>query len=199
MAQWSPRQVHDTVAAIAEQPAYGHGARRSLLGRVFRYLIDRLADLFDAVRGSANARLILVLAIGAVVLMIVARIVVDRQFAEARHGRSDVRVRAGERTNFWSAAEESAQRGAFAEACHLVLAGVLDGLVRSGAVKWHASKTNGDYARELRRRNSPHYASFRAFAIDADRVLYGFHAPTNDDYVRLRDAGRRISTQRAAA
>src|SRR4051812_47337029 len=105
MAQWSPRQVHDTVAAIARQPAYGHGARRSLLGRVLRYLLDRLGDLFDAVRGSANARLILVFAIAAIVLMIVARVVVDRQLAEARRGRSDVRVRSGERTNFWSAAE----------------------------------------------------------------------------------------------
>ena len=199
MAQWSARQIHDTVDAIMRQPAYGHGARQSLIGRLFRFLGERFNALFRAVEGSLNARIVVILAIAAIVFVIVARIVVDRRQAEARRQRGGARVRAGERRDFWQDASVAADQGRFAEACHALHAAVIDQLARDGLVKWHASKTNGDYARELRRRGAPAYADFRVFARDFDRVAFGTSEIGRDDYVRLRAEAERIVVRRAAA
>lgn len=199
MLQWSARQIHDTVAAIARQPAYGSASKRSLLGRALRFAFDRIADLFRGVEGSMNARLVIILAIAVVAFVVIARIVVDRRLAEVRAARPGARVRAGERADFWSAAAEAAEGGRYDEASHLLHAAVLDALTRSGAMKWHASKTNGDYARELRRRGSPLAAGFRAFVADFERVVFGTRVASRDDYVRLRAAAERLSERRAAA
>jgi hypothetical protein len=199
MAQWPARQIHDTVDAILRQPAYGHGARRSLLGRLLRFIGDRLDDLFLAVQGSLNARVVLVITVAAIALVVVARIVVDRRQAEARRSRGASRIRAGERVDLWQLAATAAETGRFDEACHAVHAAVLDQLARDGIVKWHASKTSGDYARELRRRGWPMHAEFRAFARDFERVVFGARGAARDDYLRLRAASERLVARRAAA
>ena len=85
------------------------------------------------------------------------------------------------------------------EACHAVHAAVLDQLARDGIVKWHASKTSGDYARELRRRGWPMHAEFRAVARDFERVVFGARGVARDDYLRLRAASERLVARRAAA
>lgn len=199
MPQWTARQIHDTVAAITRQSAYAHGSRQSLLGRFFRFLGDQLSRLLDAVEGSLNARIVVGLAVAAIVFVIVARIIVDRRLAEARQRTAGGRVRPGERPDFRRIAGDAAERGDFAEACHALHAAVLDEIARAGVVKWHASKTNGDYARELQRRKSPLHAAFRAFARDFERMAFGTRTITRDDYLRLRAAADAVDPRRIAA
>jgi hypothetical protein len=186
MQEWSARQVHDTVAAIVSQPAYGAPARQSLVGRFLRYLFRRIAELFDWMGGSVDARIIVAGAVVLVALIVVARIAVDRRLAENRRRGLDVRGARGERRDYWRIAGELAASGRHADASHAVYAAVLDALTGSGMVKYHSSKTSGDYARELRRHGSPLATDFRSFAREFDRAVYGTAAVSAEDYARLR-------------
>lgn len=199
MLQWSARQIHDTVAAIARQPVYGGASKRSLLGRALRFVFDRIADLFRGVEGSINARIVIFLALGLIAFIVIGRIVMDRRLAEVRAARSGARARGGARVDFRAAAVDAAERGRYDEAAHLLHAAVIDALTRGGAVKWHPSRTNGDYARDLRRRGSPLAAAFRAFVSDFERVVFGMRGVTREDYLRLRRAAEQIAEPRAAA
>jgi hypothetical protein len=79
---------------------------------------------------------------------------------------------------------------------------VLDAITGAGLVRYHASKTNGDYARELGRTGSPVAAVFRAFGRDFDHVMYGHTAAAADDFHRLlvnaEDVTRTMRQGRAA-
>jgi hypothetical protein len=191
MQQWTPAQVHDTVAAIVSQADFG-GGRQSLLGRFIRFLAERLSEFFGLMRGSLDARLVVIAAVLLIVLIIVARIVVDHQLEARRRRGFDIHGTRGERRDFWGIARELAAAERFIDASHALYAAVLESLSSAGAVKYHASKTTGDYWRELRRGGSPVATEFRSFGRDFDRAVYGRSAVTRDEYQRLLDAAERV-------
>jgi hypothetical protein len=198
--RWSPSAIHDTVAAIVRQPMYATPLRQSLVGRFFRYLLERIADIIRLFRGSADARFLLIVAAILVVIVIGARIAVARQLGrEGRGARSGVRTAYSMRRDPWIVARELAAAGDFTEACHSLYAAVLETLAREGAIKFHASKTSGDYARELRRRGWSALAEFRTFARELDRVIYGTIGATANDYERLSHAAEQAVRRAAAA
>lgn len=191
MVQWTPGQVHDTVAAIASQPAYG-GQRRSLAGRFLRFLFARIGDLLDFVRGSLDARVVIAAAVVAIVLIVAARVAIDRRAAERRRARG-LRVRGGDgRRNPWTESRDHAAAGRFVDACHALYAAVLDELTASGLVRYHRSKTAGDYARDLRRSGATVTPDFRIFVRDFERAVFGQGEPARDDYDRLAAQADRI-------
>lgn len=193
IAQWTPAQVHDTVAAIVAQPAYG-GQRRSLLVRFFRFLLDKLDALLHAVRGSLDARIIIASTVVIVVAIIAARVAIDRR-AAARRARNPARSRGGVgQARAWSDARALADGGRYEAASHALYSAVLETLTTSGLIRHHRSKTAGDYARELRRSGSPIAPEFRSFGIDFDRVAFGRAPVTRDDYDRLALVAQRIAT-----
>jgi riboflavin biosynthesis pyrimidine reductase len=56
-------------------------------------------------------------------------------------------------------------------------------------VRLHASKTAGDYARELARRGSPARSAFQQFRRRYDAVIFGAGTCDADEYAALlRDA-----------
>jgi hypothetical protein len=191
MVQWTPAQVHDTVAAIASQAAYG-GQRRSLVGRFLRFVFARIGDLLDFVRGSLDARIVIAIAVVAIVLIIAARVAIDRRAAERRRARG-ARARGGDgRRNPWTESREHASAGRFDEACHSLYVAVLDELTASGLVRYHRSKTAGDYGRDLRRADAPIASDFRAFVRDFERAVFGQARVARDDYERLAGLADRI-------
>jgi uncharacterized protein DUF4129 len=196
---WSTAAIHDTVAAIARQPAYAQSIRRSLLGRFFRFLLDRIRDLRDAWSGSPSARFAVIAGVALVVLVIVARIVVARRIEETEAKARTRRRRGDAGANAWARARELASAGDHDSACRAVYAAVLDDLARTGAVRVHASKTSGDYARELARRGAPSATAFRSFARQAERLVYGTRAITADDFDRLASVGERVVSAPMAA
>lgn len=197
--QWTSEQVHDTVAAIAAQTAY-RGERRSLLARLLRIVLDKINQLLDWVRGSLDAKVIVIAAIAVVVLIVAARIVIDRR-AAARRTALPRRGRAGEARDAWTEARTLAAAGRFADASHAVYFAVVEALTAAGVVRFHRSKTAGDYARELRRAGAPVAADFRAFGRDFDRVAFGVTPAAREDYEQLVAMAERIiaSVRRAAA
>jgi hypothetical protein len=184
MAQWTPRQVHDTVAAIAAQHDFA-GQRESLLGRFVRFIARKLGDLLDLVRGSADARAVIAVVVGLLVAIVIARIVIERRASERR---ARLRVRGGPgggREDGWRLARSLADEGRFTDASHVLYAALIDSLVGAGALTYHRAKTAGDYARALRRANSPAASDFRDFVRDFERAVFGHHSPSREDFERL--------------
>ena len=198
VGRWTAAEIHDTVAAIARQREFAP-ARRSLLGRLIEYVFERIAELIKLIRGSPNARLLVIVALVAIAVIIVARIVVARRVeAERRSSRTVGRLGAA-RSEAWSNARQLAAAGDYTGACHALYDAVLEALARDGALKRHTSKTSGDYVRELRLRGGPTVREFRDFAGDFDRVIYGRGFADADDYARLSSSAERATRVVTAA
>jgi hypothetical protein len=197
--QWSARQIHDTVAAIARQPAYAAPIRQSILGRIFQALFRWVRDLLDRVEAWPGARYILIAAAVLLVVVIAGRIFIAQQMDARRRAGIGLRALGGERRDYFALAAELDAAGNHVGACHAAYIGVLDALSRAGLVRFHASKTSGDYARDLRQRGAPMAREFGAFARQFERSVFGWSAPTHDDYVRMASAAEAIVPQRAAA
>jgi uncharacterized protein DUF4129 len=197
--RWATDAIHDTVAAIARQPAYSTSIKRSLFGRFLNLIFDWLRDLRELLGGSRSARLIVMVAVASMVIVIVARIVVARRIDQ---GRTRERGRGGAartRTDSWARARELATAGDHVAACHALYAAVVDDLARAGALRFHPSKTSGDYARELARRSSRAAPNFLVFARQFEHIAFGTGAAGADDFARLASAAERVRPAAEAA
>lgn len=196
---WTARQIHDTVVAIARQPEYAVPIRRSLLGRLLRWLLQRIADLIGYLGGSPRARLPVIIAVALIVIAVAGRILVARQVQARRRTAASLRAIGSERRDYWVLADELARTGNFAGACHAIYLAVLDALARAGALTLHASKTPGDYAREVRQRRSSVAGAFREFVRQFESAVFGPVAPVAETYAALRRSAEPIIARRAAA
>ncbi len=192
MQQWTVGQIHDTVRAIASQRAYG-SSRESLATKFFRLVFRWVGEVFSWLRGTLDAQIVIVIAVALIALIIVARIYIDRRYAAVRRRGLEIRGARGGRRDFWALARELATAGRYTDACHAVHAAVLEAMTGASLVRYHPSKTNGDYARELRRAGAPIAADFRAFGRDFDHVMYGHTAAAADDFQRLLAAAEGIA------
>jgi hypothetical protein len=200
IGEWTASAIHDTVAAIARQPAYAVPLRQSILGRIVAWVFARIADLVRLFQGSRDLRVLSLVAAGLILVAIVGRIVVARQVDVIRKREGfGADFGAGARRDFWNLARELAERGDHVAASHALYAAVIDALTRSGSIAFHSSKTSGDYARELTRRGLANASEFRAFARYFDRVVYGASSVAADDYARLVDMAARLVVTRTAA
>jgi hypothetical protein len=191
--------IHDSVAAIAKQPAYATSLRQSLFGRFLRFVFDRLSDLQRLLGGSSSARFVAIAAVALIVAVIIGRIVIARRIEEQRGRIRAGRVGTRGRTDYWASARELANAGDYAAACHALYAAVLESLARSGTVRVHASKTSGDYSRELARRAAIAATPFAAFARQFERTVFSTESVTAEDFDRLSAAASRIVQPPVAA
>jgi len=197
--RWSSSQIHDTVAAIVREPAFANSGRESLFGRFVLWVIAGIRDLLNQYHGSPGARYVVIAGVIVLVLIVVARIVMVRE-ADALVRRGGGRARgAFTDADLWRAAQDFAAAGDFTAASHALYAALLERIARAGGVSLHASKTGGDYWRELRRRGSPVANEFRAFARHFDRVAFGTGSATAEDFNELADLAERVSGTRRAA
>lgn len=196
---WTSRQIHDTVAAIARRPEYAIPVRRSLLGRLLRWLFEKITDLIALLGGSRDARLVVIVAVALIVVAIAGRLIVARQVELRRRTGASLRAIGTERRDYWTLADELAAKGDVVGACHAVYLAVLESLARSGALVFHASKTPGDYVRDLRQRRPGAVGEFRAFAREFETAVFGATPPAAGVYSSLRAAAERIVSHRAAA
>lgn len=196
---WTARQIHDTVAAIARQPAYAVPIRRSLLGRLLRWVLQRIADLLAFLGGSQRARVPVIIAVALILIAVAGRILIARQVEARRRTGASLRAIGSERRDYWVLADELAGTGNFAAACHAIYLAVLDALARAGALTLHASKTPGDYARDVRQRRSGMATQFRQFVRQFESAAFGPVAPAAETYAALRRNAEEILARRAAA
>ncbi|MEP7065150.1 MAG: DUF4129 domain-containing protein [Gemmatimonadota bacterium] len=100
------------------------------------------------------------------------------------------------RNDAWSAAQQLAARGDYTAAAHALYAALLDAGARQNQLKLHPSKTAGDYVREVRKRSSPIFPTFRDFARAYELVIYGLGECDRERYERLLSLALPIVTAR---
>ena len=195
---WTAKQIHDTVAAIVRQPAYATPVRRTLLGRFVKFIGDELRDLIQLIGGWHNARVAVIVAVALLVLAIIGRIIVGRRIELRRQTAGSLQIVGSTRRDYWALAAELEQRGDFVAASHALYLAVLDTLGRGGDLTFHASKTAGDYVRDLEERRSASLDAFREFARRFERDVFGAELPNAATYRALAESAGSARTARAA-
>jgi hypothetical protein len=196
---WSEQTIRDTVAAIAKQTMYHRQLTQSLWDRGLRWFGDQIARFFRYMQGVPYGREITITLLVLVVALIVIRLMLGlRDERLARSGQSRVAVRKGNAVTL-AEAERLASSGDYTGAAHALFLALISASASRGEVRLHSSKTTGDYARELRRKNVSWLRAFQSFRSRYDRVIYGDMICSADDYRALeRDAKPAIAGDRAA-
>lgn len=124
--------------------------------------------------------------LAAVIAAIAVRYALRREALPRRHAGVGAAFAPGDA---WTDAEAAAREGRYDVAAHRLYAAVVAALARAGLVRAHASKTEGDYLRELRRARdarSDVAQAFAPFARGYQAVVYGPRAVDRARYEALR-------------
>lgn len=186
---WPDRAIRDTIAAITKDADYQRALTQSLWDRMTRWIWDHVVNFLTSVGSSNLTRTITIAMVVLIVVLVAARIAIGISAERAlRHAGAGARANPGDEA-LLASADALAARGEFTAAAHALFAAALAALAARGEVRLHASKTTGDYARELRRRNASALRPFQSFRSRYDRVIYGDMRCTEADYAALqRDA-----------
>lgn len=185
--------IRDTAAVVFADPAYN---RTSLLDRIGAWLLDVLEAIFLRI-GPARASPALFWTVvgltGGLVLLVLGRTLYGLHLARSGRSRfTGARNGAQDPADAWQHARELAVRGEYTAAAHALYAAMLDRIAGHGEIELHASKTIGDYTRDLRRQSSIRLPGFRDFARTYETVIYGLGACDRDRYDRLHGLARRV-------
>jgi hypothetical protein len=191
---WPASAIHDTVAAIARQRAYERTVGDTAWSRFWSWVRDTINAFFNFFRGSAAGRHIAIAVVALIVVAIVIHLIIAANAARNDVIAADSGPARTRPADAWREAERLAAAGQFTDASHALLAALLSAFAQRGEVRLHASKTAGDYARELARRGSPARAPFQQFRRRYDEAIFGVGSCTADDYAALlRDAAPILS------
>jgi hypothetical protein len=191
---WPVTAVHDTVAIIARQAIYERTVGQSAWTQFWNAVGRALNTIFNFFRGSQTGRHVTVAIVVLIVLAVAIHFVLSALAARSDVVAADA-TRGGTRaTDAWRDAERLAAEERFTDASHALLAAMLAAFAQRGEVRLHASKTAGDYARELARRGSPARGAFQQFRRRYDALIFGVGTCTADEYAALlRDAAPILS------
>ena len=195
--QWSSRAIHDAVAVLVRDREYQRSIVGSLVGRALIAIADAVSRLLKAVQQIPGGRATVIAIVLIVVALIAARIfltadwrndVIQRRGKTGRSGRADM----------WFEAERLAASGDYTGAAHALYQAVLRRLAGSDRIRLHASKTSGDYSRELRRRGSPAAAAFQKFGRRFDRVIFGLGECSPEEFEAMLRKASEVTQPQAA-
>lgn len=196
---WRPAAVHDTVEAVVRGAAFRRSLQTSVAERLLQWLSEGLSRVSQFLRGAPSARTIALGAVGALVLVVIVRLVVAARARDVEALATAYGGRATLADDPWQQADRLAAAGQFEEAAHAMYRGVLSGLARRERVRLDPAKTSGDYARELRRRGAPSYGAFRTFVRRFDVAVYGYGGCTADSVAELRQLAQPFAPAARAA
>lgn len=189
MQAWGTADVHDTVATLVRDRAYRRSILGSLLGRALMAAFDAVSRIIKAFQQIPGGRttvivgLVVILALIAARLLLTTEVGTDALLRRRRHGTLPARADA------WAEAERLAAEGDYTGAAHALYQAVLRRLAGTERIRLHASKTSGEYSRELRRRGSPLATPFQQFGRRFDRVIFGVGECSPEEFeAMLREA-----------
>jgi hypothetical protein len=197
--RWSAGAVHDTVGALLQDPAYHRSFWSSIGGRLLMELGRLVIWFLESVRGIPGGRITVLTIIAIVLLIILGRLFLAAEWSDEVLFRRKAGTTRVTRIDPWTEAERLAEAGDYMGAAHALYQAVLRRLAATERVRVHASKTSGDYVRDLRRRGSPLAPTFQRFGRRFDRVVFGAGFCTAEDYAALRSDARAIPDRQAAA
>lgn len=197
-APWPAAAVQDSIDRLVEQVAYQRDLATSLGERILAWLVRLMVRLIEGAAEMIGRREVIYVVLSVLLGLLVLRLVLELRGEFAGAGTARARRGAIRAANPWSEAERLAAAGRFTDAAHALLAALLGGLGARGEVRLHASKTAGDYARELRRRRAPSAPAFQRFRAHYDLAVYGGADVSADQYAHLREAAAPLVAERAA-
>ena len=174
--------VRDTIARIVLERGYRRSVTSTLVSRFWDWLTDLLSRLFEQAAGSRGTYLITMTVIGLLIASSVARAVIVARARRLAANRREVPATADAQL---AEARALAAQGAYVEAAHRLYAATVTRLVEQRRVRRHASKTVGDYWRELRAAGDRLAPTYREFANTYDVVAYGDGRCDNVRYAQL--------------
>lgn len=199
LPRWSAEAVRDTVAAIAQDPAFDRNVTVSLWQRFMDFIGELLVGLFRLLPSIRSLNFVIVVLAAALVALVLARIVLQARARREFWAGERRETGTGRRVDPWSEAERLAAGGSFLDAAHHLCAALLLAGARRGELSLHPAKTTGDYARELRRNGASSERAFSRFRARYDRVVYDAQSCSSDDYAALLAEARPLLAMDRAA
>jgi hypothetical protein len=196
---WNAGAVHDTVGALLRDAAYHRSFWSSVGGRILLELGRFVAWVIEGVRGIPGGRTTVLAIIAVVLIAILGRLFLAAEWSDDLLLRRKGSGARPTRADPWLEAERLAGMGDYMGAAHALYQAVLRRLAASERIRLHASKTSGDYVRDLRRRGSPLAPAFQRFGRRFDRVVFGKGVCTAEDFDALRADALAIPDRQAAA
>ncbi len=196
---WPPGAVHDSVRAVLRDPAFRRSLRRTLIDRLMVWIMEWLSRLERAARHLPSLRSIGLTLVALIVLFVIVRTLLG---ARERADETNQRLRrrgANTQENPWEVADQLTSQGQFEDAAHALYRGVLLTISRTERIRLDPSRTSGDYARELRRRNASSVTMFRAFTRRFESAVYGHERCTADVLIELRSLAEPFRPRARAA
>jgi Domain of unknown function (DUF4129) len=187
--QWGAGGVHDTVAALVRDRAYRRSIVGSLIIRALMAVVDGINHLIKAFEQIPGGRTTVIVVVVVLVALIAGRVVLTAQLEGGELTRRRRRGPQPVRPDAWAEAERLATTGDYTGAAHALYQAVLRRLAGTERIRLHASKTSGEYSRELRRSGSPSAAPFQRFGRRFDRVVFGIGECSPEEFeAMLREA-----------
>jgi hypothetical protein len=196
---WSAGAIHDTVGALLRDAGYHRSFWSSLAGRALVELGRFVIWLLATVRNVPGGRATVLTVIAVIIVLIVGRLFIANDWGNDVLFRRKASALGATRIDPWVEAERLAAAGDYLGAAHALYQAVLRRIAGSERVRVHASKTSGDYVRDLRRRGSPLAMPFQRFGRRFDQVIFGKGVCTADDYAALRADAIAIPERQVAA
>ena len=162
--------IRDTIAQIVLDRGYQQSISSTLLSRGWNWLSERLNTLFSHAVNSRGTYLIVLSVLGLLIAIAVARAVIIARARRLAERHRELEATSEEQL---AVARSLAAQGAFAAAAHQLYAAAVTRLVEAKRVRRHASKTVGDYWRELRAGGDSLAAQYQAFSRVYEIVAYG--------------------------
>ena len=157
--------------------------------RFFNWLNELINSTIHFFKGSSTGRLVTTVIVAIIVIAIIVHIIISTMAAKHDGISADSAPARSRTIDSWREAQRLAAAGNYTEASHALLAALLWTFAQRGEVRLHSSKTAGDYARELTRRDSPARSAFQQFRHRYDAVIFGVGVCSADEYsALLRDA-----------
>jgi hypothetical protein len=196
---WNAGAVHDTVGALLRDASYNRSFWSSVAGRILLELGRFVRWLIEAIRGIPGGKATVLTVIAVVLLVILGRLFLATAWGDEVLLRRRGSASRATRVDPWSESERLAAAGDYMAAAHALYQAVIRRIAASERIRLHASKTSGDYVRDLRRRGSPLAPAFLRFGRRFDRVVFGAGTCTADDFAALRADALTIPERQAAA
>lgn len=195
MQQIPESAIRDTVEAIFRDAAY---SRTSPLQRFGAWLLDVIQWILLRLRPGHMSSTVywvfvaVLIALAASILGRAGYLLYLERGGFRRKRRYASATEALESGDAWTAARQLAARGDYTSAAHALYAALLQAVAAVGDIEPHASKTIGDYIRDLRTRSSRFLGAFGEFARSYETVIYGIGSCDRDRYERLHGLALRI-------
>ena len=193
--------VGRVIDAVLSDRGYRQSIRNSLLAKVWLWLMEAIARIAHAIGRIPGASRVVEIFLYAVPAVLVAYFCYRLwEHYRTPHGEARLRLSRENVADLWRESLRAAGAGDTTRAAHLLYEAFVRSLVVRGLVRFHPSKTTGDYVRELRRRGqSPLLDQFTNFVRLYEVVVYRDGACDAARYAALREIAEPIIVQRRAA